>query len=134
MGTDAVGYYHNSLRSICEDDWLAERSRDVLIFNVPIAEEALLELDFPSYRLGAENQLSCKLVRHGFSLANPCRALPIYHNHCSGVRNGNNFKRLDTGTDRCYAHTVKVVSTFEELYAMDVRDMRMPNSRAGPGG
>ena len=88
-------------RSICADDLWARRSRDAIAFNRPIKSHTLRFLQFPPNRLGAENLLSCVLAAHGYFVYNPCRELPLFHNHCSDVRTydqtriDNNFTMIE---------------------------------------
>lgn len=104
-------------KNICSNSYLAKRSRDALVFNALIPEATLSALNFPGNRLGSENLLSCRLAKAGFRLSNPCRALPIIHNHCSDVRGNMSKQRIDTTTQGCYVHIVStskhIVSTRE---------------------
>ena len=90
---------------ICMRNSQAEGSQDVLAFNVKIPEALLARLEFVPNQLGAENLLSCKLEKHGFSLWNVCEELPIFHNHCSDHRTYAKH-RVDNSTPDCYGHTV----------------------------
>lgn len=95
----------NTYYDICSSDYLTQRSRDAMAFGAPLDEKTLRALDFHPNRLGSENLLSCRLVRAGYGLSNPCLDLPIYHNHCSDLRNYSKF-RIDNLDPKCSTHRV----------------------------
>lgn len=76
-------------RGYCDHKDSYYDSHDGFLFyiNRPFPEVFLKELSFPSHACGSENVVIWTFQKKlNFKVANPCRRLDLYHNHCTELR------------------------------------------------
>jgi hypothetical protein len=71
-------------------------SHDVFIFHAPINQDMIKHIQHPQNEWGSENVMLYELLRHGYTVLNPCRQLKIVHEHASNERNSDRV-RLNRG-------------------------------------
>lgn len=74
-------------------------SHDAFLFRLhkPLPEDILEELEFALGSLGQENILIWQFqTRLKYCVLNPCSILPVFHYHCSSLRNRGNKVRVNS--------------------------------------